>query len=334
MFEHGRKLIRRIEWRRKGSQPMADDDKQPVGSDLAAESVEMLKAVVDGETYDKVAARFGVTRTAVERRIKAVALELFRSVGIEGLNDKGVVFAERLRRHRDSILLALADFVPAKPYGSRAVRIVSPAELAQALALVKARSRHSWHDQALFYMLFVTGARPLEIARLEVRDYLMPDGRVRRESELRNEAAINGKARPLHFQSTNLDALLSPYLLERFDQGLELGEQGAYRGLNPRSRLFLSPTGQGFVITPYGTGRQRRFLCRAVLEAYRKLFRYAELEGVTSLSVRHTVAARLFERGADEDQVGLLLGIGQRSAVRELMSRRRPTISELVNELA
>jgi predicted transcriptional regulator len=46
------------------------------------------------------------------------------------------------------------------------------------------------------------------------------------------------------------------------------------------------------------------------------------------------VAARLFERGADEDQVGLLLGIGQRSAVRELMSRRRPTISELVNELA
>lgn len=95
MFEHGRKPIRRIEWRRKGSQPMADDDKQPVGSDLAAESVEMLKAVVDGETYDKVAARFGVTRTAVERRIKAVALELSRSVGIEGLNDEKVSSFDR-----------------------------------------------------------------------------------------------------------------------------------------------------------------------------------------------------------------------------------------------
>lgn len=312
---------------------MSDDDKQPAG-DLAAESVEMLRAVVDGDTYATVAARFGVTRTAVERRIKAIALELSQSVGIEGLNDRGIAFAERLRRHRDSILLALVDFVPARPYGPRAVRIVSAAELAQALALVKARSHQSWHDQALFCMLFVTGARPLEIARFEVRDYLMPDGQVRRESELRSEAAINGKARPLHFQSANLDALLGQYLQERLGQGLELGEQGAYRGLNPRSRLFLSPTGHGFVITPYGTGRQRRYLCRAILEAYRKLFRYAELEGVTSLSVRQTVAARLFERGADEDQVGLLLGIGQRSAVRELMPRRRRTISELVNELA
>jgi integrase len=313
---------------------MSDDDKRAAGGDLAAGSVAMLKAVIDGETYGVVAARFGVTRTAVERRIKAIALELSRSVGIDGLNDKGIAFAERLRLHRDSILLALADFVPAKPYGPRAVRIVSAEELAQALALVRARSRQSWHDQALFYMLFVTGARPLEIARFEVRDYLMPDGRVRRQSELRSEAAINGKARPLHFQSTNLDALLGPYLQERLEQGLELGEQGAYRGLNPGSRLFLSPTGHGFVITPYGTGRQRRYLCRAILETYRKLFRYSELEGVTSLSVRHTVAARLLERGADEDQVGLLLGIAQRSAVRELMPRRRQTLSDLVNELA
>lgn len=29
-----------------------------------------------------------------------------------------------------------------------------------------------WHDQALFYRLFATGVRPLEVARLEVRDYL------------------------------------------------------------------------------------------------------------------------------------------------------------------
>lgn len=313
---------------------MSDGDKQAAGGDLAAGSVEMLKAVLDGETYGAVAARFGVTRTAVERRIKAIALALTQSVGIDGLNDKGTAFAERLRRHRDAILSALVNFVPAKPYGPRSVRIVSQAELAQAVALIKARSSRPWHDQALFYMLFVTGARPLEIARFEVRDYLMPDGRVRRQSELRAVVAINGKARPMHFQSTNLDAMLGAYLRERLEQGLGLGEPGAYLGLNPASRLFLSAAGEGFAIKPYGSGRQRRYLCRAILEAYRKLFRYSGLQGVTSLSVRHTVAARLFERGADEDQVGLLLGIGQRSAVRELMPRRRPTISELVDELA
>ena len=45
-------------------------------------------------------------------------------------------------------------------------------------------------------MLFSTGARPLEIARLEVRDYLAEDGSVREESLLPAKAAVNGKARP------------------------------------------------------------------------------------------------------------------------------------------
>jgi hypothetical protein len=38
-----------------------------------------------------------------------------------------------------------------------------------------------------------------------VGDYLLGDGRVCRESELRAEAAINGKTRPLYFCSSRLD---------------------------------------------------------------------------------------------------------------------------------
>ncbi len=103
--------------------------------------------------------------------------------------------------------------------------------------------------------------------------------------------------------------------------------------LDPGSRLFLSATGEGFKITPYGKEGQMRFLCRPILETYSKLFRYSELQGVTALSVRRTVISRLYERGADEGQVGLLLGISERSAVRELLSRHKPTIAVLVDEL-
>lgn len=313
---------------------MSDGHEQQVHGDLAAQSVLMLRAVVDGDTYSAVAARYGITRTAVERRTKAVALELIQSIGIDGLNDQGTSFVKRLRQHRAAILAALDGFVPARPYGPREVHIVSPAELTRALALIKLRSRRPWHDQALFHILFVTGARALEIARLEVRDCLMSDGQMRRESEMRPDAAINGKARPLYFQSSVLEKLLAGYLQERLEQGLGLGEASRYRGLDPCSRLFLSAAGEGFEITAYGAGARKRYLCRAILEAYRKLFRHGELRGVTSLSARHTVASRLYERGADEDQVGQLLGIGQRSAVRELMRRRKPTMSELVRELA
>ena len=114
---------------------------------------------------------------------------------------------------------------------------------------------------------------------------------------------------------------------------LGVGVPGAYRGLDPDSRLFLSSTGEGFKITPYGEDGQRRFLCRSILDTYAKLFRYSELDGVSALSARRTVIARLYERGADEDQIVLLLGISERSAARELLPRQKPSIEVLVDEL-
>ncbi|MEO7246585.1 MAG: site-specific integrase [Rubrivivax sp.] len=293
----------------------------------------MLKAVIDGATYETVAAQFGVTRTAVERRIKSLAIHLSKAGSINGLNEEGAAFVRRLRQHRDAILGALAGFEPPAPFGPRETRVVSGEEITQAAQRIKGRSQRSWHDLSLFFMLFTTGARPLEIARLEVRDYLDASGGVRRESALRAEVAITGKARPLYFHCTRLDQALTPYLHERLNGQKGLGDADAYRGLDPHSRLFLSPLGEGFRITPYGSPGQQRFLCRPILETYRKLFRYAELRDVTPLSVRHTVAARLYARGADEEQVGILLGISDRSSVRELFPRPRPMLSQLVDEL-
>ena len=312
---------------------MQGEEQPEVTNATGLQSVAMLKAVIDGQTYAAVAARFGVTRTAVERRIKAVAVQLSQRVGIVGLNRDATAFVQRLRQHRAEILAALDDFEPAARFGPRASRVLSNDEIAQAAQRIKGRSSRPWHDQALFYVLFVTGARPLEIARLEVRDYLDADGSVRVASELRAEAAISGKARPLHFTSTRLNVVLDHYLSERVAQGRGLGDETAYRGLDPCSLLFLSPEGEGFRITPYGEGGQRRYLCRPILETYRKLFRYAELRDVTPLSVRLTLASRLYERGADEEQVGQLLGISARSAVRELFPRPRPTIPELMREV-
>ena len=241
---------------------------EPDGGTVA-HSIRMLKEVIDGDTYEAVAARFGVSRTAVERRIKAIAVQLSQVADIDGLNEDGAAFVRRLRLHRDAILTALEDFDPRKTVGHRSSRIVSMDEIIQAGKRIKGRSNRAWHDLSLFYLLFATGARPLEIARLEVRDYLNSDGSVRRHSQMRAEVAITGKARPLHFASTRLDESLSNYLEERLRLGLGLGRDGAYRGLDPDSRLFLSTAGEGFKITPYGAPGQRRFLCRPILETYR-----------------------------------------------------------------
>lgn len=298
------------------------------------QSVEMLRAVIGGETYEAVAGRFGVSRTAVERRIKSVAIQLTQVVGVDGLKEEGAAFVRRLRLHRKAILVALAGFEPPPPAGARPARVLSAAEVAQGAVRIKGRTSRTWHDLALYYMLFATGLRPLEIARLEVRDYLLADGSVCRESELRAEAAINGKPRPLYFSSCRLDDALAAYFRERCDCGHGLGEPDCYRGLDPDSRLFLSPSGEPYKIVPNnGAPGQHRYVCRALLEIYRRLFRYAEIKGLSAQSARLTVMSRMYERGADEDQVGVILGIGERSAVRELLPRPKPTLAELLDQL-
>lgn len=312
------------------------DNNQEVGKhhDNALQSIEMLRAIIGGETYEMVALRFGVSRTAVERRIKSIAVQLTQAVGVDGLKEEGAAFVRRLRLHRDAILVALEDFEPQAPTGTRPARVLSAQEVAQGAVRIKGRTSRTWHDLALYYLLFATGLRPLEIARLEVRDYLQADGGVRRESELRAEAAINGKLRPLYFSSGRLDDALAAYFRERCQSGHGLGEPDAYRGLDPGSRLFLSPSGVPYQIAPNNDAPgQNRYVCRALLEIYRKLFRYAELKGMSAQSARLTVMSRMYERGADEDQVGAILGIGERSAVRELLPRPRPTLAELLDEL-
>lgn len=299
----------------------------------ALQSVAMLRAVVDGETYEAVAMRFGVSRTAVERRIKSVAVQLTQLVGVDGLKEEGAAFVRRLRLHRDAILVSLENFEPLPSISARPARVLLPPEVIQGAVRVKGRTHRTWHDLALYYMLFATGLRPLEIARLEVRDYLHADGSVCRESELRAEAAINGKRRPLYFSSSRLDEALAAYFRERRDRGHGLGEPHIYRSLNPDSRLFLSPTGEAYTIAPNGGPGQKRYVCRTLLEIFRKLFRYAELKGLSAQSARLTVISRMYERGADEDQVGTILGIGERSAVRELLPRPKPTLAELLDEL-
>ncbi len=77
-----------------------------------------------------------------------------------------------------------------------------------------------------------------------------------------------------------------------------------------------------------------RYVCRPLLEIYRKIFRQADIPGLCTQSARLTLMSRMYERGADEDQVGLVLGIADRSAVREQLPRPRPELSKVLEELA
>lgn len=296
-------------------------------------SIAMLKDAVAGKTYDAIAAEHGITRTAVERRVKNMARTINRDVGIAGLNRNGVGFVQRLRKAGPAVLAAIARYSPIVARDPRSGGVLTDKEIEFAVNRTRARGTSPRRDVALFYALLVTGARPLEIARMEVRDYLSEDGSVREESSMRKEVAINGNARPLFFASQKAIASIDDYLAERVRQGFGTGAPACYRGLDPDSRLFLGENGSPFEIVRYGEPGQARFLCRGILEVYRRIFRHIDLDGLSALTLRRTVAFRMHERGAAENQIGELLGISEMTSVREMLSDARRPLRVLVREL-
>jgi integrase len=296
-------------------------------------SIAMLKAVIAGKTYDAVANDYGVTRSAVERRIKLFARKLAKEVGIEGINEGGLAFVQRLRNCQAAVTAALERYTPGAPHERRAARILTNDDIAFLVQRTRTRSTCPGRDVALLYVLLSTGARPLEIARLEVRDYLNQDGSVREESVMRAEVAVSHKARPLFFASTKATEAVDRYLDERVRGHTGMEKFAGFRGIDPTGRLFLTEAGGPFEIVRHGATGQARFLCRGILHAYRKIFQRTGLEGVSALNVRRTVAARLFERGAEEDQIGEVLGIGEMKSVRELLPKVRQPLQAVVREL-
>ena len=199
----------------------------------------------------------------------------------------------------------------------------------------RTRARTAWpnRDVALLYVLLTTGAKPLEIARLEVRDYLNADGSVREHSMMREEVAVNGKARPLFFASAKARDAIDSYLADRSRRAFCTTSRADFRGLEPHSQLFLTEAGAPFEIVAKREKGQMHFICTGIHNAYWSIFRRIGLPGVSAQSLRRMVAIRLFQRGATEEQIGEVLGISEKEAVRRLLSQPVQPLHSIVREL-
>ena len=302
-----------------------------------AKAITMLTSVLqDGTTYREAGAPYGLGRSNVERAIKALVLQVARERGIPELDEDALISLTRLRQFREPVLQAVRDYTPGGATPKRT--ILGPEAVAVGASRVRKRSENPNRDVALIFVLFCTGAKPIEIARLEVRDYLNHDGTIRESSEMRPEAAVNGRTRPLFFTSSHACVAIDAYLAERARRkfGVVVGPVApggvAYRGLDPVGALFLTETGKRFEVTGRGP-EDPRATCRLMIATLRSIFNRAGWTGVTSQSVRRVVARRLADKGADGAQVGELLGLSSTRAVRRLLRHERRPLEMLAREL-
>jgi integrase len=295
-----------------------------------AKSIKMLKGILDGKTYVAVAQESGLSRSAVEQRVKALARDLETVVGVEWVDEYEVTTVKAMRARKDNYLEALEHYHPQRVADTcKGPRALTDQDIERAVAVIRQHSKCRKRDTALLLVLLSTAAKPLEIARLLVGDYLTEDGLVREESLMRTDAAINGTERPLFFASTKVVAAVDAYLGERARRGQGMKDKTKYRGLDPDSRLFLTGDGHELPIKVRAMGDRRQYRCGVLLDIYRRIFARAGLKGVSALSARRTIAEKLVDRGCDVNQVGAVLGLKERNSVRNLIQNERESLKSL-----
>ncbi len=283
-------------------------------------TTDMLRALVAGASCEWIAKEHGVTKSAVSQRIRALANDLQQIVGVVDVDENESPTAALIRHHGDAYLEALEHFVPdaASVWRGQAIELAK-CRLDQHITKIARHSRCVERDAALLLILFSTAAKPLEIAQLEVRDYLDESGDVRVHSSVRADIAVNGKERPLSFSDPELRGAIDTYLLRRRIEGMGIHENSSYRGLQPCGRLFLSRTGKSMAVKRSGPGSQH-LVCKEIHEIYRRIFAHGGHSGINTAVARRLAAHRLHLDGANVDEIGAALGVKKLAALKLLQS--------------
>ena len=143
----------------------------------AARSIKMLKAILDGKTYVAVAQESGLSRSAVEQRVKALARDLQTVVGVERVDEDEVPTVQGDASAEGRTILKRSSTITRNAWSNAAKRprALPDEDIERAVAVIRQHSNCRKRDTALLLVLFSTAAKPLEIARLEVQG--LPDRR-------------------------------------------------------------------------------------------------------------------------------------------------------------
>ena len=277
-----------------------------MSGDSHAMSAQLLRQVLDGVPVAVAAASARMSPSAADQRIKRLARQLQVTVGVEHVAEQVNPTTRLLRTNRAAYLEALEHFDPTRV--ARDARIPTPDDLQLMLDRIRRGSRQPERDAALLMLLFGTGVRPAELLRLQVRDYLAPDGTSRLVSTLRPEATVDGRSRPLYFNNPCLARVLDAYLAVRARRA------GARDLVARRTPDLDSP-----LVLACSEPLPEPFTQQRLHRTLRGIFQLAGTPGLSSLSARKYVANRLTALGVDEREIGRVMGLRNVAKLRALL---------------
>lgn len=292
--------------------------------DQAAEI--LTDVLVRGLSFRAAGARHGIGKSTAERQVKVLVRLAASQTPIKGLRGSDLNSLALLRNARDEVLRSVAAFDPATPIP--AAQLAGDDELPVVIRSVRSQSENANRDVALLLLIISTGAKPLEIARMRVCDYLDRAGTLREFAVPQTGGETGKGGRRLYFASQRLCDAIDAYLVERLRRGLGTSGGSDFRGLDPDSRLFMTKDGRPFAVKARGP-HDPRPICPVVVAICRRILTRAGLQGVTTHALRRQLAQRLTARGASRQRVGELLGIASTRSVGRLLRASAPTAAQL-----
>ena len=210
--------------------------------------------------------------------------------------------------------------------------VIEDKQLEHLLKATAAYSRTPERDTAMLLTLYGTALAVTELATIPVSAYLQPDGAVRVTSAVTADVSQNGLARPLYWSNRRVVAALDAYLAWRLENmhGVTV-KKGAYRGLDPDSRLFLTEAGQSYTLTsrklPSGV---LSYSCNSLGAYISRVHANAGIEGGSAQSARRTLAVKLHRQGYDLVHIAAILGHKSVTTTKRLVTQDPVRMADIV----
>lgn len=181
------------------------------------------------------------------------------------------------------------------------------------LLRVAAFGRNGKRNVAIIWMSFGSALRVTEIANLKVQDCVEVDGTIKDEFRLPAAYTKNGESRLAYMVEEEHRESLAEYLAYRVEKRLRVSESEEYRGLDPKSPLFLARGASGFQFRKKEYERTdgtvaEYWVCSSMQQLISELIKKIGVPGGSSHSGRRTFATRLADRGVDLEYIKYLLG--------------------------
>ena len=195
-----------------------------------------------------------------------------------------------------------------EPGEGKAQVIEGPSQLTDILWRA-ARGELGRRNVAITWMLFGSGMRINEVAQLQVKDVVRPNGELKTTFIIPAKYTKTKKSRLAYILVPQQRQSLTLWIAQRLGEKAMLCDDGTYGSLRGDSPLFLSKKGAwrkfAFNTKRYKTddGEREILVCSSLENLMRKIFKGAGLERGSSHSGRRSLATHLDWSGCDLETI-------------------------------